>query len=106
MIDLRDIRIATNNFDEEYIIGSGGYCTAYKAKLDVCDIKNISKIEGNNKCELPKRSATVAIKRPRRDSHKIICVVALKIMMKVIETVILISVVVVSFMVTVDQLHM
>ncbi|GKG15415.1 hypothetical protein Tco_0357738, partial [Tanacetum coccineum] len=63
MIDLRDITIATNNFDEEYIIGSGRCCKVYKAILDVCDIKNISEIEGKNKSELPKRSATVAIKR-------------------------------------------
>ncbi|PWA99806.1 protein kinase-like domain, Phloem protein 2-like protein [Artemisia annua] len=62
-IDLHDIRIATNNFHEEFIFTSSGFHQVYVAALDVCDIKNISEIEGKNKSELPKRSATVAIKR-------------------------------------------
>ncbi|KAL8201796.1 hypothetical protein R6Q57_010943 [Mikania cordata] len=62
-ISLREIRLATNDFDESYSIGCGGYGVVYKAILDVLDIQSLSSMEGKHKDELPKISKTVAIKR-------------------------------------------
>ncbi|KAL8201795.1 hypothetical protein R6Q57_010942 [Mikania cordata] len=62
-ISLSEIRLATNDFDESYSIGCGGYGVVYKAILDVLDIQSLSSMEGKHKDELPKISKTVAIKR-------------------------------------------
>ncbi|KAL8246286.1 hypothetical protein R6Q59_007502 [Mikania micrantha] len=62
-ISLSEIRLATNDFDESYSIGCGGYGVVYKAILDVLDIQSLSSMEGKRKDELPKISKTVAIKR-------------------------------------------
>ncbi|KAD7477970.1 hypothetical protein E3N88_01106 [Mikania micrantha] len=62
-ISLSEIRLATNDFDESYSIGCGGYGVVYKAILDVLDIQSFSSMEGKHKDELPKISKTVAIKR-------------------------------------------
>ncbi|PWA91734.1 protein kinase-like domain, Phloem protein 2-like protein [Artemisia annua] len=61
-IGLTDIELATENFAEKYRIGSGGYGNVYKAELEHFDSSNWSSIEGVNKCDLPKRRSTVAIK--------------------------------------------
>ncbi|XP_071720653.1 uncharacterized protein [Rutidosis leptorrhynchoides] len=62
-IPLRKIREATNNFDDSYSIGFGGFGMVYKAQLEVLDVQSLSLIEGIRKDALPKRSQTVAIKR-------------------------------------------
>ncbi|KAL8193832.1 hypothetical protein R6Q57_026074 [Mikania cordata] len=62
-IPLSEIRLATNNFDEAYFIGSGGYGKVYKAKLDVLNIQSLSSMKGKCKDELHKIRKTVAIKR-------------------------------------------
>ncbi|KAI7742239.1 hypothetical protein M8C21_033972, partial [Ambrosia artemisiifolia] len=62
-IPLSKIKLATNNFDEEYSIGCGGYGIVYKAELDVLDVQSLSSMEGKCKDELPKINKTVAIKR-------------------------------------------
>ncbi|GJV69200.1 kinase-like domain, phloem protein 2-like protein [Tanacetum coccineum] len=62
-IRLNDIKEATNNFDDAYIIGSGGFGKVYKANLEHFDSSNSSLIEGVDKCELPRKRSTVAIKR-------------------------------------------
>jgi serine/threonine protein kinase len=61
-IGLTDIKLATENFAEKYCIGSGVYGNVYKAQLEHFDSSNWSSIEGVNKCDLPKRRSTVAIK--------------------------------------------
>ncbi|GKE27865.1 kinase-like domain, phloem protein 2-like protein, partial [Tanacetum coccineum] len=61
-IGLADIMLATENFNEKYCIGSGGYGKVYKAQLEHFDSSNWSSIEGVNKCDLPKRRSMVAIK--------------------------------------------
>ncbi|KAJ0703194.1 putative protein kinase RLK-Pelle-CR4L family [Helianthus annuus] len=62
-IPLIEIKRATNNFHEDYSIGSGGYGIVYKAELDVLDIQSLSSMEGMCKGELPKINKVVAIKR-------------------------------------------
>ncbi|KAK1406534.1 hypothetical protein QVD17_41937 [Tagetes erecta] len=63
-IPLREIRVATNNFDEEHFVGAGGFGMVYKGELDVLDIQNLSSIDGTCKdIELPKRRRLVAIKQ-------------------------------------------
>ncbi|KAF5768080.1 putative protein kinase CAMK-CAMKL-CHK1 family [Helianthus annuus] len=62
-IPLREIRRATNDFDEAGSVGCGGYGIVYKAKLDVLDIQSLSSLEGKCKDELRKINKTVAIKR-------------------------------------------
>ncbi|GJW84800.1 kinase-like domain, phloem protein 2-like protein, partial [Tanacetum coccineum] len=62
-IALNDIELATENFAEKYYIGSGGFGTVYKAQLEHFDSSNSSSIEGENKCDFPKKRSTVAIKR-------------------------------------------
>ncbi|KAM0038401.1 putative protein kinase RLK-Pelle-CR4L family [Helianthus debilis subsp. tardiflorus] len=62
-IPLSKIKKATNDFDETYSVGSGGYGIVYKAKLDVLNIQCLSSMEGLCKDELPKINKTVAIKR-------------------------------------------
>ncbi|XP_076910821.1 receptor-like protein kinase FERONIA [Bidens hawaiensis] len=59
-IPLSEIKLATNNFDEGYSIGSGEYGIVYKANLDVYNTQSLSSSEG--KCK-PKINKTVAIKR-------------------------------------------
>ncbi|GJW98849.1 kinase-like domain, phloem protein 2-like protein [Tanacetum coccineum] len=54
---------ATKNFDDAYCIGSGGFGKVYKADLEHFDTSSSSSIEGVNKCDLPKKRSTVAIKR-------------------------------------------
>nr|GEX09738.1 protein kinase-like domain, phloem protein 2-like protein [Tanacetum cinerariifolium] len=61
-IGLTYIVLATENFDEKYCIGSGGYGKVYKAQLEHFDSNNWSSIEGVDKCDLPKRRSMVAIK--------------------------------------------
>ncbi|GKD49780.1 kinase-like domain, phloem protein 2-like protein [Tanacetum coccineum] len=62
-IGLNHIELATENFDEKYCIGSGGYGMVYKAQLEHFDSCISSLIDGENKCDLPKKRSTVAIKR-------------------------------------------
>ncbi|KAI7753523.1 hypothetical protein M8C21_014294 [Ambrosia artemisiifolia] len=62
-VPLSEIRLATENFNEKYVVGHGGYGIVYKAKLKVVDIQSFSSIEGKCRDELPKISKTVAIKR-------------------------------------------
>ncbi|KAJ0702798.1 putative protein kinase CAMK-CAMKL-CHK1 family [Helianthus annuus] len=62
-IPLREIRRATNDFDEAGSVGCGGYGIVYKANLDVLDIQSLSSLEGKCKDELRKINKTVAIKR-------------------------------------------
>ncbi|XP_071692439.1 uncharacterized protein [Rutidosis leptorrhynchoides] len=64
-IPLIDIELATNKFDESYLIGSGTYGKVYKAQLEMLIDEN------NNKGEVSKKIKTVAIKRilMRDDKH-------------------------------------
>ncbi|GJQ97308.1 kinase-like domain, phloem protein 2-like protein [Tanacetum coccineum] len=62
-IGLNDINEATKNFDDAYCIGSGGFGKVYKADLEHFDSSNSSSIEGLDKCDLPRKLSTVAIKR-------------------------------------------
>ncbi|GKC51523.1 kinase-like domain, phloem protein 2-like protein, partial [Tanacetum coccineum] len=62
-IGLNDIIKATKNFDDAYIIGSGGFGKVYKADLEHFDRISYSSIEGVDKCDLPRKRSTVAIKR-------------------------------------------
>ncbi|GJS43572.1 kinase-like domain, phloem protein 2-like protein [Tanacetum coccineum] len=62
-IGLNDINEATKNFDDAYCIGSGGFGKVYKAELEHFDSNNSSLIEGVDKCDLPRKRSTVAIKR-------------------------------------------
>ncbi|GJW92238.1 kinase-like domain, phloem protein 2-like protein [Tanacetum coccineum] len=62
-IELDVINEATKNFDDAYCIGSGGFGKVYKADLELLDSSNSSSNEGVDKCDLPKKRSTVAIKR-------------------------------------------
>ncbi|GJW55298.1 kinase-like domain, phloem protein 2-like protein [Tanacetum coccineum] len=62
-IGLDDINEATNNFDDAYCIGSGGFGKVYKADLEHFDSSNSSSKEWVDKCDLPRKRSTVAIKR-------------------------------------------
>ncbi|GKD65725.1 kinase-like domain, phloem protein 2-like protein, partial [Tanacetum coccineum] len=62
-IGLNEINEATKNFDDAYCIGSGGFGKVYKAELEHFDSNNSSLIEGVDKCDLPRKRSTVAIKR-------------------------------------------
>ncbi|PWA98899.1 protein kinase-like domain, Phloem protein 2-like protein [Artemisia annua] len=62
-IGLNDIKEATKNFDDAYCIGSGGFGKVYKADLEYLDSSNSSLKEGVDKCDLPRKRSTVAIKR-------------------------------------------
>ncbi|PWA66488.1 protein kinase-like domain, Phloem protein 2-like protein [Artemisia annua] len=62
-IGLNDIKEATKNFDDAYCIGSGGFGKVYKANLEHFDSSNSFLIEDMNKCDLPRKRSTVAIKR-------------------------------------------
>ncbi|GJZ60909.1 kinase-like domain, phloem protein 2-like protein [Tanacetum coccineum] len=62
-IGLDDIVLATENFADTYCIGEGGYGMVYKAQLEHFDSSVSSSIDGENKCDLPKKRSTVAIKR-------------------------------------------
>ncbi|GKA88576.1 kinase-like domain, phloem protein 2-like protein, partial [Tanacetum coccineum] len=63
-IGLNDIKEATKNFDDAYCIGSGGFGKVYKADLEIYfDSNNSSSKEGVDKCNLPRKRSTVAIKR-------------------------------------------
>ncbi|GJW30434.1 kinase-like domain, phloem protein 2-like protein [Tanacetum coccineum] len=66
-VRLNDIELATENFDEKYCIGSGGFGMVYKAQLEHFDSSISSRIssliDGENKCDLLKKRSTVAIKR-------------------------------------------
>ncbi|KAK9068522.1 hypothetical protein SSX86_012636 [Deinandra increscens subsp. villosa] len=54
------IKLATENFAENYRIGSGGYGVVYKAELEHFDS---SVVKENKQSKLPRRCSTVAIKR-------------------------------------------
>ncbi|MFS7989907.1 putative protein kinase RLK-Pelle-LRR-I-1 family [Helianthus anomalus] len=54
------IKLATEDFSEKYLIGSGGYGHVYKAKLEHIDF---SALKDNKESELPRRRSTVAIKK-------------------------------------------
>ncbi|GKE11717.1 kinase-like domain, phloem protein 2-like protein, partial [Tanacetum coccineum] len=62
-IGLNDIETATEKFADIYCIGSGGYGMVYKAQLEHFDSSKSSSIDVENKCDLPKKRSTVAIKR-------------------------------------------
>ncbi|GKC43531.1 kinase-like domain, phloem protein 2-like protein, partial [Tanacetum coccineum] len=62
-IGLNHIELATENFDEKYCIGSGGFGMVYKAQLEHFDSSISSSIDGEIKCDLPKKLSTVAVKR-------------------------------------------
>ncbi|GKB08030.1 kinase-like domain, phloem protein 2-like protein [Tanacetum coccineum] len=62
-IRLNDIKDATKNFDDAYIIGSGGFGKVYKADLEHFDSSSSSSINGVDICDLPRKRSTVAIKR-------------------------------------------
>ena len=63
-IPLKDILSATEGFDSKYKIGSGGYATVYKAKLEHFESKNSYTIEGRDDgSDMLKIYSTVAIKR-------------------------------------------
>ncbi|KAJ0735741.1 putative protein kinase RLK-Pelle-LRR-I-1 family [Helianthus annuus] len=53
------IKFATENFNERYLIGSGGYGAVYKAELEHFDS---SAMKGNRESKLLRRRSTVAIK--------------------------------------------
>ncbi|GKB80942.1 kinase-like domain, phloem protein 2-like protein, partial [Tanacetum coccineum] len=57
------INEATNNFNDTYCIGEGGYGKVYEADLELLDSSNSSSNEGVDKCDLPRKPSTVAIKR-------------------------------------------
>ncbi|XP_071687742.1 receptor like protein kinase S.2-like [Rutidosis leptorrhynchoides] len=52
-IGLDDVKLATENFAEKYLIGSGGYGKVYKAKLPIYD-PLILEIQRMNQEEIPK----------------------------------------------------
>ncbi|GKC61114.1 kinase-like domain, phloem protein 2-like protein [Tanacetum coccineum] len=62
-IGLNDINKATNNFDDAYCIGTGGFGKVYEAVLEHFYSNNSLSIEGVDKCNLPRKRSTVAIKR-------------------------------------------
>ncbi|KAJ0736309.1 putative protein kinase RLK-Pelle-LRR-I-1 family [Helianthus annuus] len=62
-IRLSDIKLATDNFSQTYIIGSTEYHTLYRVELDHFGEGYPSHVEGKNKGKLSKRQSTVIIKR-------------------------------------------
>ncbi|GKB89462.1 kinase-like domain, phloem protein 2-like protein, partial [Tanacetum coccineum] len=62
-IRLNDINKATNNYDDAYCIGSGGFGKVYIADIEHFDSSNSLSTEAVNKCDLPRKRSTVAIKR-------------------------------------------
>ncbi|GKC46724.1 kinase-like domain, phloem protein 2-like protein [Tanacetum coccineum] len=62
-IRLNDIKEATKNFDDTYIIGFGGFGKVYKAELEHFNSSNFTSKEGVDECNLPRKRSTVAIKR-------------------------------------------
>ncbi|GKB13630.1 kinase-like domain, phloem protein 2-like protein [Tanacetum coccineum] len=62
-IQLGDIKLATDNFNQRYCIGSGGHGVVYKEDLDHVDIQKSSSMEWKNIDVLPKKRSTVAIKQ-------------------------------------------
>ncbi|XP_076912925.1 putative receptor-like protein kinase At5g59700 [Bidens hawaiensis] len=62
-VPLSEMKRVTNDFNETYSLGSGGFGKVYRAKLDVLNVQSLSSMEAKCKEELPKISATVAIKR-------------------------------------------
>ncbi|XP_071687789.1 uncharacterized protein [Rutidosis leptorrhynchoides] len=54
-IGLDEIKTATNNFDETYLIGSGGFGMVYKAELNLFDAKFFLGTEGKIKKETSKK---------------------------------------------------
>ncbi|GKA31123.1 kinase-like domain, phloem protein 2-like protein [Tanacetum coccineum] len=62
-ITLNDIKEATKNFDDSYIIGFGGFGKVYKAELEHFNSSNFASKEGVDGCDLPRKRSTVAIKR-------------------------------------------
>ncbi|KAF5812809.1 putative protein kinase RLK-Pelle-LRR-I-1 family [Helianthus annuus] len=70
-IPLNVILLATNNFDEKYLLGSGGYGEVYKAELNDFNIKSSLATKLKSEDGHPKLPNTVAIKRifHREDSQ-------------------------------------
>nr|XP_043611743.1 uncharacterized protein LOC122583402 [Erigeron canadensis] len=62
-IQLSEIMLATRNFAETYIIGSGGYGMVYRAELDHYDSRNSLYIKEEDRDVWPKKRSVVAIKR-------------------------------------------
>ncbi|KAM0005569.1 putative protein kinase RLK-Pelle-LRR-I-1 family [Helianthus debilis subsp. tardiflorus] len=62
-ISLSEIRRPTNDFNEAYFVGCGGFADVYKAELEVLDTQCLSSVERKCKEELPKIRKTVAIKK-------------------------------------------
>ncbi|KAI7746440.1 hypothetical protein M8C21_023224 [Ambrosia artemisiifolia] len=62
-IPLDAIHLATNNFDEKYLIGSGGFGEVYKAELKHVNIRCSLATKLKSEDEHPKLPNTVAIKR-------------------------------------------
>ncbi|XP_071718442.1 receptor-like protein kinase FERONIA [Rutidosis leptorrhynchoides] len=63
IIGLDDIKSATENFDEKYLIGQGSYGQVYKAHLNIYDDDLFPGKEGKNPNEMYIKHITVAIKR-------------------------------------------
>nr|XP_043611742.1 uncharacterized protein LOC122583401 [Erigeron canadensis] len=62
-IQLSDIKLATRNFAETNLIGSGGYGMVYRAELDHYDSRNSIYREEKDRDVWPKMRSIVAIKR-------------------------------------------
>nr|XP_043628168.1 uncharacterized protein LOC122599677 isoform X2 [Erigeron canadensis] len=58
-IPLSDIKLATQNFSEEFLIRHPGYYNLYNAKLELSDEENSSIKEGKNKGKLPRRRVII-----------------------------------------------
>ncbi|KAL8265250.1 hypothetical protein R6Q59_023380 [Mikania micrantha] len=63
MIPSSVIVTATENFDEKYFIGSGGFGEVYKAKLNISDIESCYGKKLSSRCDSSTMMHTVAIKR-------------------------------------------
>ncbi|XP_071719976.1 uncharacterized protein [Rutidosis leptorrhynchoides] len=64
---LADIKSATENFAETYLIGSGGYGKVYKAELNLIDRNILLGLDGKNLEKIHMNRKTVAIKHILND---------------------------------------